>query len=92
VVSIFVGNCTAQSEHTFRLKVDKVPKVVMCTLSLRNLVVRLGLDGMHKVGELHCILNEEHRNIVADDIPVTFVGVKLGGETTDVADSVLSMT
>ncbi len=61
----------------------------MRTLSCRNLIVRLGLHGVHKVGELDSVLNEEDGNVISDDIPVSFVRVKLDSETTDVADSVL---
>ena len=47
-----------------RLKGEEVPEVV-CELAGRYLVVRLGLDGVNKVGELHGILDEEHQNIVS---------------------------
>ena len=47
-----------------RLEGEEVPEVVVCRLTGRHLVVRFGLDGVDKVGELHGILNEEHRNII----------------------------
>lgn len=34
----------------------------MSALALRNLVMRLWLDGVNNVGELDGILNEEHRD------------------------------
>ena len=61
----------------------------MRTRRLRHLVVRLGLDGMHQVGKLHCILDEKHRHVVADQVPVALVGVELHGEAANVARSVL---
>jgi hypothetical protein len=42
----------------------------------------------YKVGKLHRVLDEEHRHVVADQIPVAFVGIELDGETTHVARSV----
>jgi hypothetical protein len=32
--------------------------------------MRLWLDRMHEVGELDGLLDEEHRDVVADNIPV----------------------
>jgi hypothetical protein len=42
----------------------------------------------YQVGKLHRILDEEHRHVVPDQIPVAFVGIELDGETTHVARSV----
>ena len=64
----------------------------MRTGSLRHLVVRLGLDGMHEVGELHGVLDEEHRDVVAHQIPVAFVGVELHGKAAHIACRVLGAT
>ncbi|MNG01878.1 hypothetical protein D3C84_848760 [compost metagenome] len=36
---------------------------------------------MDKVGEFQRITNEEHRGVVADDVPVAFLGIELQGET-----------
>ena len=40
---------------------------------------------MHQIGKLHRILNEEHRNVVADQIPVALIGVKLDSESAHIA-------
>jgi hypothetical protein len=61
----------------------------MGRLALRDLIVRLWLDGMHEVRELHRILNEEDGNVVADDIPVALVRVEFGRESTNITDRVL---
>lgn len=61
--------------HTFRLKANKVPEIVVGTLSRRNFVVRLGLVGMDDVGELDRVLNEENRDVVTDNIPVALIGI-----------------
>lgn len=50
--------------------------------------MRLGLDRVNKVGELDGILDEEHWDVVADDIPVALLGVELHGETADVPNGV----
>ncbi len=55
---------------------------------LRHLVVGLGLDRMDHVRELHRVLDEEHRDVVADQVPDAFVGIELGGEAAHVAHSV----
>ena len=46
---------------------------------------RIALDGVVEVGELQRIAEEEHRRVVADDVPVAFFGVELQGEAADVA-------
>ena len=38
--------------------------------------VRLHLHGMDEVGELHRVLDEEHRDVVADEIPVAFLACR----------------
>ena len=46
--------------------------------------MRLGLGGVDEVGKLHRVLDEEDRDVVADEIPVAFVRVELHGEATDI--------
>ena len=57
----------------------------MRALRLRKAAVRLLLDGMDHVGKLDRILNEEHRDVVADEVPVAFLGVELDREAAHVA-------
>jgi hypothetical protein len=59
---------------------------------LRNLIVRLGLSSVDYIRELHGILDEEDRNVVSNDIPVTLLGVELDGKTTNIADCVSRTT
>ena len=47
--------------------------------------MRLGLHRVDQVGELHRILDEEDRDVVADEIPVALVRIELHGETAHVA-------
>ena len=67
---------------------DEVPEGVVRGRGLRHLVVRLGLDRVDEVGELHRVLDEEHRDVVADQVPVAFVGVELDREAAHVARQV----
>ena len=48
---------------------------------LRHRVVRLGLDCMNQVGELHRVLDEKHRDVVADQVVVTLPRIELDGKT-----------
>ena len=51
-------------------------------------VMRLRLHRMDQVGKLHRVLDEEDRHVVADQVPVAFVGVELDGEAAHVARGV----
>ena len=44
-----------------------------------------GFTGMDQVRKLHRVLDEEHRDVVADEVPVALVGVELHGEAAHVA-------
>ena len=48
---------------------------------LRNFIMGFRLDRMDEIGKLHRVLDEEHGNVVADQIVVAFLGIKLDGET-----------
>ena len=56
----------------------------MCGGGLRDFIVWFRLDGMNEVRELDRILDKEDRHIVADEIEVSFLGIKLDGEATHV--------
>ena len=60
----------------------------MRRLRLRKGAVRLLLDGVNHVRKLDGVLDEEHRNVVADDVPVAFLGIELDGEAAHVAREV----
>ena len=57
----------------------------MRRLRLRKGAVRLLLDRMDDVRKLDRVLDEEHRDVVADDVPVAFLGVELDGKAAHVA-------
>ena len=77
-------------EHVSGLGVVKleIPEVVVSRLGLGDLVVRLGLASVDDIRELDGVLDEEDGDVVANEIPVTLLCVELGGETTDITNSV----
>lgn len=60
----------------------------MRSLGLREIAVRFLLGGMDQIGKLDRVLDEENRDVVADQIPIAFLGVKLDRETAHVAGQV----
>ena len=67
---------------------DEVPEVVVGGGRLGKAAVRLVLHRVDQVRELHRILDEEDRDIVADEVPVAGLGVELHREAADVAHQV----
>ena len=64
---------------------DEIPEIVVRGLRLRKAAVGLLLGGMDEVGELDRVLDEEDRDVVADEVPVAFLGVELDREAAHVA-------
>ena len=56
--------------------------------SLREIAVGLLFRGVNQVRELDRILYEEHRDVVADDVPIALFGIKLHRESAHVARQV----
>ena len=75
--------------HTLGLKAHVIPEIVVRRLALRHLIVRLRLDSMDKVGKLDTVLDEEDRDIVANNIPVPLRGVKFGRKPAHIANRLL---
>ena len=67
---------------------NEIPERVVGGRRLRHREVRLRLRRVDQIGKLDCILNEEHRDVVADEVPVAFVGVELHREAANVARGV----
>src|SRR5512140_2064049 len=63
--------------HGFRRERNEIPERVVRGCRLRKAAVRLHLDGMNEVGKFDGVLDEEDRDVVADQVPVAFLGVKL---------------
>jgi hypothetical protein len=83
------GKPETRGYFTFRLQTNEVPEIVVRRLTLRDLDMGLGLNGMNKVRELDRFLYEENGKIIADKIPISFLGVKLRGEAAHVSNGVL---
>jgi hypothetical protein len=60
----------------------------MSSSSLRNGLVRLGLQSMNHVGELHSVLDEEDWQVDADDVQIACVSVEASCETSNISSSV----
>jgi hypothetical protein len=87
-----------------RLLAEEIISRVVGSRGLGNLVDRHRFNGVDKVGELNSILNEEDRNVVANNIYlqsetplpshtvvltiVALVGIQTSGETVDIAGSI----
>ncbi len=54
-------------------------------LRLREAAIGRGLGGVDQVGKFDRVLDEEHRNIVADQIPIALLGVEFGRKAAHVA-------
>ncbi len=67
---------------------DEVPERVVRALRLRDLQVGVRLAGVDDVRELDRVLDEEHRDVVADQVERPLVGVELRRETPGVPDGV----
>src|SRR5665811_1091982 len=66
--------------HGFRRERNEIPERVVRARRLRKTAVGFHLDGMDEVGEFNGVLDEENRNVVADQVPVALLGVKLDGK------------
>src|ERR1035437_6625296 len=74
--------------HGFGRERDEIPECVVGACRLRKAAVGLHLYRMDEVGEFDGILDEENRDVVADQVPVAFLGVKLDGKSTYVTRGV----
>ena len=74
--------------HALGHQRDEIPERVVRGGRLRIAAVRLHLHRMDQVGKLDRVLDEEHRDVVADQIEVALVGVELHREAAHVARQV----
>jgi hypothetical protein len=63
--------------HTLRHQRREVPECIVRGRRLRIAAVRLHLYRMDEIGKLDRVLDEEHRDVVADEVEIAFFGVKL---------------
>ena len=57
-------------------------------LRLGEATVWLLLRRVDQIGKFYRVLDEEHRDVVADDVPVALLGVELDGEAAHVAGKI----
>src|SRR5665811_1761998 len=67
--------------HRFRRERNEIPECVVRGCRLRKAAIGLHLDGMDEVGEFNGILDEENRDVIADQVPVAVLCVKLDGKS-----------
>ena len=75
--------------HALGHQRHEIPERVVRRGRLRKAAVRLRLHRMDEVRKLDRVLDEEHRNVVADQVPVALVRVELDREAADIARRVL---
>nr|WP_222115930.1 hypothetical protein [Chromobacterium vaccinii] len=75
-----VGHDPHHHVHGLWRQRDEIPESVVRGGRLRKAAIRLHLDRMDQVGKFDRVLNEENRNIVADQIPIALPCVELDGE------------
>ena len=63
---------------------DEIPKIVMRGLCLRESAIGFFFRSMDEVGKFDRILDKKDGDIVADDVPVAFLGIKLHREAANI--------
>ena len=66
----------------------KSQKVSWAVCGLREAAIGLLLCGVDQIGKFDGVLDEEDGDVVADQIPVAFLGVELDGEAADIAGDI----
>ena len=74
--------------HALGRERDEVPEIVVRGLRLREAAIGLLLGGVDQIGEFDRVLDEEHRDVVADEVPVALLGVELDREAAHVAGEI----
>ena len=80
-----VGHCPDHGVHGFGHQGDEIPERVVGGRGLREAAVGLHFHRVDEVRELDGVLDEEDRDVVADEIPVAFIGVEFHGEAAHVS-------
>ena len=83
-----IGHDPHDHVHRLRRQGREVPEGVVRRLRLREAAIRLLLHRVDDVGKLDGVLNEEHRDVVADEIPYAFASIELHSKTPHVARQV----
>src|SRR6185312_10941117 len=67
---------------------DIVPESVVGGLSLRKFAIRVLLGGVYKIGKFDRILDEEDRDIIADQVEIALRRIELDGKAANVPGQV----
>ncbi len=87
-----VGHDPHQHVGRLRLQRREVPERVVGRLRLGDLAIGFGLHRVDQVRELQSVLDEEDRDVVADEIEVALARIELRGETSHVTSGVRRAT
>src|SRR5665811_1811631 len=68
--------------HRFRRERNVIPECVVRGCRLRKAAVGFHFHGMDEVGEFDGILDEENRDVVANQVPIAFLSVELDGKSS----------
>src|SRR3546814_11837157 len=71
--------------YTTLFRSHKIPEIVVRGLRLWKVAIRFGLGRVDQIGEFDRILDEEHRDVVADQIPIALLSIEFDGETPHIA-------
>src|SRR5659263_665085 len=71
--------------HGFRRERNEIPECVVRGCRLRKAAVGFHFYGMNEIGKFDGILDEENRDVVADQVPVAFFSIKLDGKSAYVS-------
>jgi len=55
---------------------------------LRDLIVRLGLSSVDNIRELDRVLDEEDRDVVSNNVPVTLLGVEFDRKPSNITNGI----
>ena len=80
-----IGHDPHHHVHRFRGQRNEIPEGIVGRCRLRKAAIRLHLDGVDQVREFDRVLDEKDGDIVADQIPVPFLGIELDGEPAHIA-------
>ena len=70
--------------HGFGSQRNEIPEGIVRGCRLRESPVRLHLYSMDQVREFDGILDEKDRDVIADEIPISFFGVELHRKSADI--------
>src|ERR1700680_4675598 len=83
-----IGHDPHRHVNAFWRERYEIPKIVMGGLCLRESAVRFCFGGMNEIGEFDCVLDKKHGHVIAHDVPVPFLSVKLYREAAHVAGKI----